>query len=266
MVILTVFTISLIISIPLASSQETEDEHPFSYKLGAKNGPENWHKVNASWDKCGTGQTQSPIDISIPKATVNPTLGGLLLLYRPAKGMLKSRGHDIEIKPTEDAGGMQIFGDIYFMTQMHYHYPSEHSINGKRYPLELHMVHQTPDGSKLAVTGQLYDYGQPDPFLAELEHHLKIMKNKHKKEKEVKLMDPYKLNIDSEQYFRYNGSLSVPPCTEGVIWNVFKKINTVSQQQVALLKAATNDLGLDNARPIQKLNGRLVDSTKAKKA
>jgi Eukaryotic-type carbonic anhydrase len=74
-----------------------DDERPFSYKLGAKNGPQNWGKLNATWDKCSTGQQQSPIDISVAKATANPTLGGLLLLYRPAKGILVNRGHDIEV-------------------------------------------------------------------------------------------------------------------------------------------------------------------------
>ncbi|KAJ1701540.1 hypothetical protein LUZ63_001319 [Rhynchospora breviuscula] len=267
MVIPTFFTICILLSIPLASAQEVEDERPFNYKVGDKKGPGNWGKMNKTWAICNSGQHQSPIDLSVKKAHVDATMGGLNNLYRPEpRGLLKNRGHDIEVKFLEDAGGVQMFSDIFFLTQMHWHMPSEHTINGKRYPLELHLIHQTPDGSKLSASGQLYDIGKPDEFLTELEHHLLVLAKKNLKEKKVNVVKMEKLQFDTANYFRYNGSLTTPPCTEGVIWNVFKNVKTVSKHQLNLLKNAAHDGGHENSRPLQPLNGRVVDVTKEKKA
>ncbi|KAJ3705945.1 hypothetical protein LUZ61_009650 [Rhynchospora tenuis] len=267
MIISTFFTICILLSIPLASAQEVEDEHPFNYKVGDKKGPTNWGKLNKTWAKCNSGQHQSPVDLSVKKAHVDATMGVLNNLYSPEpKGVLTTRGHDVEVKFLEDAGGVQMFSDIFFLKQMHWHMPSEHTINGKRYPLELHLIHKTPDNSKLSCTGQLYDIGKPDEFLAELEHHLTVLSKKNLKEKKINVIDMEKLNFDTDNYFRYNGSLTVPPCTEGVVWNVFKNIKTVSKHQLNLLKTAAHDLGHENARPIQPLNGRVVDVTREKKA
>ncbi|XP_078180232.1 alpha carbonic anhydrase 7-like [Carex rostrata] len=251
-------TISLLLSIPLASSQEVEDEIEFSYQSGAENGPEHWGEINVNWTKCGTGHQQSPIDLLNERVQVNPYLGRLHRSYRPANATMKNRGHDVELKWNEDAGSIQIDGDQYNLTQLHWHAPSEHTINGKRFAMEMHMVHLTPDGKKIAVIGFLYEYGHPDPLLNELEPYIKEISNEKHEEEWVGIIDPRKIKLGSRKYYRYMGSLTVPPCTEGVVWTIVKKIRTVTRDQVHLLKDAVHEEAQNNARPTQSIYDRMI--------
>ncbi|KAH9679521.1 alpha carbonic anhydrase 4 [Citrus sinensis] len=149
---------------------------------------------------------------------------------------------------------MHINGTIYKLLQCHWHTPSEHTINGSSYEMELHLVHLSSDG-KLAVTGIVYEYGRPDPFLSKLLHHIKSL---GKEEKEVGIVNPGDIKFGSRKYYRYIGSLTVPPCTEGVIWTIGKKVRTVSREQVRALKEEVHDGYEKNARPTNELNGRPI--------
>ncbi|XP_059428580.1 carbonic anhydrase Nec1-like [Corylus avellana] len=159
----------------------------------------------------------------------------------------------------DHAGSIQINGTDYFLKQGHWHSPSEHSINGRRYDLELHMVHETlnPGVKNIAVVGLLYKIGPPDSFLSKLMRnvHSMIDKEDHRK---MGMIDPAEIKMGGKTYYRYIGSLTIPPCTEGVIWTINKKISTVSREQVKLLREAVHDYAERNARPFQQLNHREI--------
>ncbi|KAJ6363460.1 hypothetical protein OIU78_003604 [Salix suchowensis] len=127
----------------------------------------------------------------------------------------------------------------------------------KRFDLELHIVHVNSLGEAAAVVGILYKYGKPDPFLSKL---FPSIKSVTKQEKSLGILDPNKIVFGSRKSYRYIGSLSTPPCSEGVIWTVVKKVRTVSREQVQLLRDVVDDGYQANARPIQALNGRAVYS------
>ncbi|KAF8398326.1 hypothetical protein HHK36_017253 [Tetracentron sinense] len=198
---------------------------------------------------------QSPIDLLNSKVQVLPSLGELKMDYKPAPATLKNRGHDITVKWKGDAGKISINGTDYRLLQCHWHTPSEHTFNGSRYNLELHIVHLRSDGEIGAVIGITYTYGRPDPFLAMLIPSLSSLGTE---EKDLGIINPGNIEFGSREYYRYIGSLTVPPCSEGVIWTIVKKVGTASREQVRALREAVNDGFEANARPIQKLNGRTV--------
>jgi carbonic anhydrase len=140
-----------------------DDELEFSYVCGSENGPENWGKIKEEWATCGSGRMQSPIDLSV---SVSGHLAYLNHTYRPAEASVVNRGHDIMLKFHGDAGAgsLWINGTAYHLTQLHWHSPSEHSVNGRRYNMELHMVHLSAD-NKAAVIGLLYKIGRHNDFL-----------------------------------------------------------------------------------------------------
>ncbi|MQM21244.1 hypothetical protein Taro_054280 [Colocasia esculenta] len=156
----------------------------------------------------------------------------------------------------DDAGLLQIDGVLYMLKQCHWHSPSEHEIYGWRPDLEMHMVYQSSD-NKIAVVGVLYTYGVPDPFLAQLEEPLKRIAYGGEKSVSVGNMSPPNLER-LQPYFRYQGSLTTPPCTEGVVWTVLQEVRTASYEQVMLLRAAVEEDMKNNARPIQPRNGRSI--------
>ncbi|KAH9319798.1 hypothetical protein KI387_021567, partial [Taxus chinensis] len=186
----------------------------------------------------GNGSQQSPINIQSAKVKPNHNLGKLMEQYLPATATLENLGYQIEVAWSGYAGSIEIEGVMYKLQQCHWHHPSEHTIDGNQYPLELHIVHQTDD-NKTAVIGIIYKFGDPDYFLKRLQKAIQKVET----EEEVKLgsVDAKKIGICSnEAYYRYNGSLTTSPYTEGVIWTVIKQVRTVTKQQVDDLRKALN--------------------------
>ena len=141
-----------------------DDESEFSYIRGSENGPENWGKIKEEWVTCGTGRMQSPIDLASPRVSLVRGLGYLNHSYHPANATIVNRGHDIMLKFEGDAGSVSIGGTPYFLRQLHWHSPTEHSVNGRRYDMELHMFLESTEG-KSAVIGIFYEIGAHDAFL-----------------------------------------------------------------------------------------------------
>ncbi|KAJ0020680.1 hypothetical protein Pint_32132 [Pistacia integerrima] len=238
-----------------ATSQEVEDETEFSYEAGGENGPERWGELHSEWSACENGSMQSPIDLLHERVEVVSHLGRLKRNYKPSNATLRNRGHDMMLKWEEGAGTLEINGTEYILNQVHWHSPSEHTLNGKRFDLEAHMVHESTDG-KVAVVGILYKIGRPDSFLSSIKDHLAAIGGSTERDKVVGMMDPRGIKIGSRKYYRYIGSLTIPPCTENVLWTIVKKVRTVTREQVQSLRVAVHDDSDTNARPLQPINSR----------
>ncbi|XAR69153.1 Carbonate dehydratase [Bertholletia excelsa] len=248
-----------------ATSEETphevEDEREFDYAEGSEKGPRRWGELKKEWAACKSGGMQSPIDMSNQRVRIIQRSREMKRNYIPTNAIVKNRGHDISLQWVfREAGSIKINGTDYFLQQAHWHSPSEHSINGRRYDMELHMVHVNPDPNvknKIAVHGVLYKIGRPDEFLFQLMKNISSMTDK-KAERNMGVIDPKGIKLGSSKYYRYMGSLTVPPCTEGVIWIINKKVRTVSRDQVKLLREAVHDYAERNARPVQPINSREI--------
>ncbi|KAA8516587.1 hypothetical protein F0562_016907 [Nyssa sinensis] len=241
-------------------AQEVEDERSFDYIEGSKKGPEHWGELNEEWTACKKGEMQSPIDMSNQRVEIIPLSRDLKRDYQPCNATVRNRGHDISLQWVGDAGSIRINGIHYFLQQAHWHSPSEHSVNGRRYDMELHMVHQSRDPrvkNKIAVIGLFYKIGRPDKFLSKLMSNISTMIDALEV-RNVGVIDPRDIKMGGKSYYRYMGSLTVPPCTEGVIWTINKKVRTVSNYQVKLLREVVHDYAEENARPLQPLNAREV--------
>ncbi|XP_057743640.1 alpha carbonic anhydrase 7-like [Arachis stenosperma] len=258
-ILLILVTIFLIHSTKIwTSAEEVENEREFDYIKGSEKGPSHWGELNKEWEACKNGEIQSPIDLSNKRVTVVPNLGVLRKNYKPHNATLVNRGHDISLRWNGDAGSIDINGTQLFLKQCHWHSPSEHTINGRRYDMELHMVHESPEANgktKVAVVGLLFKIGRPNPILSKLSNYIKSLVDKEE-EKNIGVFDPSEIKFGGKKYYRYMGSLTVPPCTEGVIWTINKKVGTVSREQINLLREAVHDHAEKNARPTQPLNRR----------
>ncbi|KQK17706.1 alpha carbonic anhydrase 7 [Brachypodium distachyon] len=247
-----------------ARAQETADEPEYTYRRGADNGPERWGLLRVDWAACYWGRQQSPVDVPGGSSAPGPIrYGRLSQHYRPAPATMVNRGHDIMVRFDGDAGGLLIDGLNYRLRQMHWHSPSEHALDGRRYDLELHMLHQTdkPSNKSFAVVAQLFRIGRRgDATLRMLEPYIERIEDRRKgSAEEIDYeVDPRRPVRRSDEYYRYTGSFTTPPCTEGVVWTVATRIGHVSRHQVDLLRDAVHDHARKNARPLQDANGRAV--------
>lgn len=203
---------------------------------------------------CNTGRMQSPVDLTNVTVETVPDWEQVYTFYQPSNTSLLNRGHDISLQWTGDAGSIEINGINYQLQQVHWHIPSEHTVNGKRYNLERHAVHVNVDTNETAVIGVLYEIGQEDPFLSQLMANLTYMVETSENKTSPGVIDPSEIICNDDSFYRYMGSLTTPPCNESIIWTVQNKIRTVSQEQVDLLLEAVH--GKENARPLQPINGR----------
>ncbi|MED6156341.1 hypothetical protein PIB30_013617 [Stylosanthes scabra] len=266
-ILVILVTIFLISSISWTSAEEeVEDEREFDYIKGSEKGPSHWGDLKKEWKACNNGEMQSPIDLTNKRVRVVPNLGVLTKNYKPQNASIVNRGHDISVRWNGDAGSISINGtQLFLLKQCHWHSPSEHTINGIRYDMELHMVHESPKTNKVAVLGLLFKIGRPNPTLSKLSNYIKSLVDKEEEERKIGVFDPSKIKLGGKKYYRYMGSLTVPPCTEGVIWTINKKVRTVSREQIKLLREAVHDHAEKNARPTQPLNEREIQFYNAKR-
>ena len=237
------------------SASNSHGEEEYSYKEEDNKGPENWGNIKPEWKICATGKLQSPIDIQNERVQKNSQIGKLQKEYKPAPAVLKNRGHDVMLQWSGNAGELRINGTHYKLIQCHWHTPAEHTINGTKFDMELHAVHQTSKG-ETAVIGILYKIGSPDPLLSKLLEHIKLIGDK---DIDVGIINPQDIvKFGSRTYYKYIGSFTTPPCTEGVVWTIAKKVRTISAEQLKALKEAVHSGYEENARPTQDLGGRRV--------
>lgn len=257
--LLLVFFSTSLLSI---SAQEVENEREFDYMENSGKGPKHWGDLKKEWESCKRGGMQSPVDLSDQRVKMVRKTGEMQRTYNRCHATLKNRGHDISLQWGHDeAGSIKVNSTDYFLQQGHWHSPSEHTLNGRRYALELHLVHVSPDPNvknNITVLGALYKFGEPDAFLSKLISNVSSMGDQVH-QKDMGVVDPSEIKLGGRKYYRYVGSLTVPPCTEGVIWSINKKIRTVSRDQVTALKIAVHDYAVTNARPTQPLHGRQVE-------
>ena len=208
--------------------------------------PDHWSK-NQEYQRC-SGYNQSPIDI---RNTVKAGLAPLKFNYAATTQTIVNNGHTVQINFT-DGGTLQLDGDVFTLKQFHLHTPSENQIDGKSYPMEAHFVHVNQSGA-LAVVGVMYEEGEENLNLGKLWHQLpKAVNAPQELSYKVQATD---FLPKQQAYYRFNGSLTTPPCTEGVRWMVFKNIQKASSAQI---KQFAELMHHNNSRPVQPINARVI--------
>ncbi|MFK3740140.1 carbonic anhydrase [Massilia sp. TN1-12] len=210
-------------------------------------GPANWSKINDNWAACSRGSRQSPIDL---RDGLKVNLEQIAFDYHPSSFNEINNGHTISV--TVGGGNFITVGNqTYELQEFHFHRPSEERINGKGTEMVMHMVHKNYDG-KIAVVAVLLERGQQHGLIQTVWDNLPLEKNMVVSPAVV--LNPLDALPEQRGYFTYMGSLTEPPCTENVLWIVFKQPRQASPAQMALF-ARLYPL---NARPVQPTSGRLI--------
>jgi carbonic anhydrase len=212
-----------------------------------KAGPAAWGTLDPAWSACSEGKAQSPIDIEPRASTATP----IVFHYKPTPATIIDNGHTLQVNLAAGSS-IEIDSWPYELVQFHFHAPSEHTVAGERYPLEVHLVHKDAKG-KLAVVGVLHDIGAESKALASV--WSKWPRKVGVEDKLRKPFDPSALIPEIRTVFRYPGSLTTPPCTEGVVWNVMRRTLSDSRKHLTLF---SQHYAL-NARDPQPLNDRKVE-------
>lgn len=221
-------------------------QHEWGY--GGEHGPGHWGALNKEYASCGTGKAQSPIDI---RSAVSSTLAPIQFDYRATPLHIIDNGHTVQVNYGAGSS-ITVEGKRYELVQFHFHRPSEETIDGTAFPMEAHLVHKDAEGH-LAVVAVLLRQGIENPFLRSLWANLPAEKEKEKVVEKVSI-NAASLLPKSRAYYTFAGSLTTPPCSEGVRWLVLTAPVDLSASQVARF----DKIYSNNARPTQPLNGRVV--------
>jgi carbonic anhydrase len=208
-------------------------------------GPHAWGELSPDNIACLQGQSQSPIDI---REAVSASENPIDFQYQKAPLSIVNNGHTIQVNNSAQ-NSINIGDQAYQLRQFHFHNPSEHTILGQAYPLEMHLVHQNQAG-QLAVIGALFEEGKYNPALDDVWKNMPTQVNV-----ESATNNPIDVNAllpADRSYYHYQGSLTTPPCTEGVMWYVLSTPLTMSRAQIDTFRAVMSD----NARPVQPLHQR----------
>ncbi len=207
--------------------------------------PERWADLSADYAACAEGASQSPIDIV--EAPVSAGAPPPTFDYAGRSTEIARFSHSVHTHFDERNRLSSAAGD-YRLLQIHWHTPSEHRIAGRSFPMELHLVHSRDTG-EIAVVGILYEIGAADPAIQRL---LDAARGDVERNTELSGRD---FQPNGTSYYAYDGSLTTPPCTEGVAWLIMRERRAASPEQLAALSEI---VGGENNRPLQPLNGRSI--------
>ncbi|MBI5790335.1 MAG: carbonic anhydrase family protein [Rhodocyclales bacterium] len=222
---------------------------PWSYE--GDGGPANWGKLRADYATCATGKRQSPIDI---REGIRVNLEPIKFEYVRTQFRIVDTGHAVQVNV--GAGlGLRVMGKRFELSHLEFRRPAEERVNGRSYDMSVHLVHRSDDG-QIAVVAVLLEKGAEHPLIQTLWDNLPL-----ERDVEVAPEAAIDLNVllpENRAYWTYMGSLTTPPCTEGVLWMVLKQPVQVAADQVAIFSRVFRS----NARPVQAANGRLVKESR----
>ncbi len=230
-------------------------------KKGAE-GPAHWG-AHSPGEIAVKGIRQSPINILSKSAITSPDLNAIGFHYGNTEFTIQNNGHTIQVDCPEMSNTISVGGHNYGLLQFHFHARSEHLIDGKPYPMELHFVHilsgstggpTDKSAAKLAVVGVMIEEGPPNPLIDKLWEKLPAKSEKASFTGPGMNFDILLPPLGKRSFFRYYGSLTTPPCTENVLWSVMEKPIHLSKEQIDKF----TKLYKDNYRPDQKVNQRFI--------
>jgi len=252
---LTRKTCGLVISFCIAvvpAISRAQESHAPHWAYEGEEGPQHWGSLDPSFATCMTGHRQSPIDITQAKFADLPALK---FDYNAVPLSIIDNGHTIMINYAPGST-LAVGGKTYTLKQFHFHHPSEEHIDGKGFDMVAHLVHADADGN-LAVVAILFKTGTPNPLLETLWKNIPSEKDKTVEISAVSV-NVKDLLPPEHGYYTFSGSLTTPPCTEGVTWYVLKSTASLSNEQLT----AIGKVYPHNNRPTQELAHREVLESK----
>lgn len=214
------------------------------------NGPQAWGKLKPEFNLCAIGKRQSPINIE-DSATLQGPAEPIQFAYTPSNGTVVNNGHTIQVD-VQGENAITIRGSNYRLLQFHFHTPSEEQVNFKRYAMVAHLVHKNAEG-QLAVVAVLLEQGAPNTLIDKVWTYMPLDTDDRVRMPQ-ELLNLNELLPKDQRYYQFMGSLTTPPCSEGVLWMVLKSPVQISKGQYRLF----TQLYANNARPVQPINGRPV--------
>ena len=230
---------------PAAAASAPRPATPWAYT--GEGAPDRWGQLQPEFRQCAIGTRQSPIDL---RDTVKVDQERIQFAYQPSAFSVIDNGHTVQVD-VAPGNTLQVMGRRYELQEFHFHRPSEERINGRQYDMVAHLVHKDAEG-RTAVVAVLLERGQDQALIQTVWNHLPL-------ERGDRYAAPVPIDLNQllpkeRGYFSYMGSLTTPPCTEGVLWMVLRQPVQLSAQQISVF----SHLYPMNARPLQASSGRLI--------
>ena len=223
------------------------DDHTVEWGYDGPLGPQNWASLAEEYSACGEGKQQSPIDIT---GYEEGDAGAISFSYGTDATAVRNEGKAVHVDYAPGST-MSVGRRTFELKSAHIHSPSEHLIDGANFSAELHLVHADADGD-LAVAGVIFDLGEPSPMVQAI---LDAAPAAGETGSADDTLNAGGYTPGERGYYRYDGSLTTPPCSEPVAWHVLRETKTISAEQVDALQELS---GGPNNRPIQPRGGRMI--------
>lgn len=220
---------------------------PAHWAYEGPNGPAAWSTLRPEFSLCGRGTRQSPIDI---RDELRVQLEPVRFDYRASGFSVVDNGHTVMVN-VDQGNAIEVMGRRYELQQFHFHRPSEERLNGRLYDMNVHLVHVDAEGRQ-AVVAVLLERGSVQPVVQTVWNNLPL--EKHETQRALQMLDPAGLLPAERQYYTYMGSMTTPPCYEGVLWMVMRQPVALSDAQLKIFSR----LYPMNARPLQSAAGRVI--------